>query len=49
MVKIDTHGDWVTSFGEPGTGPGQFQTPHAIAIDNQDRIYVAETSNWRVQ
>ena len=49
VVKIDTHGDWVTSFGEPGTGPGQFRTPHAIAIDNQDHIYVGDRGNQRVQ
>ena len=49
VAKIDKHGDWVTSFGEPGTGPGQFRTPHAIAIDNQDHIYVGDRGNQRVQ
>ncbi len=43
------HGDWVKSFGEPGTGPGQFSTPHAIAIDNKDNVYVGDRGNRRVQ
>jgi hypothetical protein len=49
VAKIDKNGDWVTSFGEPGTGPGQFRTPHAIAIDNKDNIFVGDRGNQRVQ
>jgi len=49
VAKIDKNGDWVTSFGEPGTGPGQFRTPHAIAIDTKDNIYVGDRGNERVQ
>src|SRR2546425_9765019 len=33
VAKYDKNGDWVKSWGDPGTGPGQFRTPHAIAID----------------
>jgi NHL repeat-containing protein len=39
----------VKSWGEPGNGPGQFQTVHAIAIDRNDNIYVGDRSNRRVQ
>jgi streptogramin lyase len=49
VAKFSKNGDWVKSFGEPGTGPGQFRTPHAIAIDNQDNIYVGDRGNRRVQ
>ena len=49
IAKIDKNGDWVTSFGEPGTGPGQFRTPHAIAIDAKNNIYVGDRGNQRVQ
>ena len=31
VAKYDKNGDWVKSFGEPGNGPGQFNTPHGIA------------------
>ena len=49
VAKIAKNGDWVKSFGEPGTGPGQFRTPHAIAIDSKDNIYVGDRGNQRVQ
>lgn len=49
VAKFSKNGDWVKSFGEPGTGPGQFRTPHAIVIDNQDNIYVGDRGNRRVQ
>jgi outer membrane protein assembly factor BamB len=49
VAKYDKNGDWVKSFGEPGTGQGQFSTPHAIAIDKNDNIYVGDRGNQRVQ
>jgi len=49
VAKYDKNGDWVMSWGEPGTGPGQFRTPHAIAIDRNDNIYVGDRGNQRVQ
>jgi 6-bladed beta-propeller len=49
VAKFDKNGDWVMSFGEPGKGPGQFNTPHAIVIDNQDNVYVGDRGNQRVQ
>jgi DNA-binding beta-propeller fold protein YncE len=49
VAKFDRNGDWVMSWGEPGTGPGQFRLPHAIVIDKDDNIYVGDRSNQRVQ
>lgn len=49
VAKYDRNGDWVKSWGEPGTGPGQFRTPHAIAIDRNDNVYVGDRGNERVQ
>ena len=49
IAKYDKDGNWVGSFGSPGSGPGQFNTPHAIVIDNEDRIYVADRGNARIQ
>ncbi|MEW6296631.1 MAG: peptidyl-alpha-hydroxyglycine alpha-amidating lyase family protein [Thermodesulfobacteriota bacterium] len=37
------------SWGEPGTGPGQFRLPHAIAVDRRGRVYVADRENSRIQ
>ena len=49
VAKYDSNGDWVKSWGEPGTGPGQFRLPHAIAVDAEDRVYVGDRSNRRIQ
>jgi hypothetical protein len=49
VAKYDKNGNWVKSWGEPGTGPGQFRTPHAIAIDRNDNVYVGDRGNQRVQ
>ena len=49
VAKYDRNGDWVKSWGEPGTGPGQFHLPHAIAIDRDDRVYVGDRTNRRIQ
>lgn len=37
------------SWGEPGSGPGQFNLPHGIAVDRDDTVYVADRENSRVQ
>lgn len=49
VVKINKDGDWVTSWGERGTGPSQFLTVHGIAVDNKDNVYVADRGNARIQ
>jgi DNA-binding beta-propeller fold protein YncE len=49
VAKVDKNGNWVTSWGEPGSEPGQFMTPHSIAVDAEDRIYVADRGNRRIQ
>ena len=36
-------------FGKEGSGNGQFQCPHDIAIDSQGLVYVADTGNHRIQ
>lgn len=49
IAKYDARGDWVKSWGTPGTGPGQFHLPHAIAIDRNDNVYVGDRANRRIQ
>ncbi|WP_345814517.1 peptidyl-alpha-hydroxyglycine alpha-amidating lyase family protein [Paraburkholderia sp. PREW-6R] len=49
VAKVDRDGNWIKSWGERGTGPGQFHTPHSIATDANDNIYVADRSNRRIQ
>ena len=49
VAKYDKNGDWVKSWGQKGTAPGQFRLPHAIAIDRQNNVYVGDRSNRRIQ
>jgi hypothetical protein len=39
----------VKQWGDRGTKEGEFNTPHNIAVDNQDNVYVADRGNRRIQ
>jgi len=41
-------GKFLRSFASHGTGEGQLTEPHAVAVDSQDRIYVADRMGSRV-
>ena len=47
--KFAADGTHLFSWGEPGTGPGQFNLPHGIWIDRKGRLLVADRENDRVQ
>ena len=49
VAKYDKNGDWVKSWGERGTAPGQFNLPHSIAVDRNNNVYVGDRSNRRIQ
>jgi DNA-binding beta-propeller fold protein YncE len=49
VAKYDKDGNWVKSWGERGTGPGQFNTVHSIASDVNGTLYVADRANRRIQ
>lgn len=49
VVKFSATGKFLFQWGRPGAGPGEFNTPHAIAIDKGGLVYVADRENDRVQ
>jgi hypothetical protein len=49
VAKLDRNGNWVKSWGDRGSKPGEFNTPHSIAADAQGNIYVADRFNRRIQ
>jgi sugar lactone lactonase YvrE len=49
VIKFDRTGKYLTHWGKPGTGPGELNTPHGIAVDDNDRIYVSDRGNQRIQ
>jgi peptidylamidoglycolate lyase len=48
VMKFARDGRFLFQWGTPGSGPGQFDLPHGIALASR-RIYVADRSNARVQ
>jgi hypothetical protein len=49
VAKYDKNGKWIKNWGSRGTGPGQFNIVHGIAIDAQGTVYVADEGNKRIQ
>jgi DNA-binding beta-propeller fold protein YncE len=47
--KFTPDGRLVFSWGQPGSGPGEFHVPHGIAVDRQGTVYVADRENSRIQ
>jgi DNA-binding beta-propeller fold protein YncE len=49
VVKISPDGHWLKMLGTNGTGQDQFRTPHTIAVDAQNNVYVGDRGNFRIQ
>jgi streptogramin lyase len=49
VAKANARGEWVASWGSLGNGPGQFDTPHGVAVSPKDEIFVADRGNRRIQ
>ena len=47
--KYSPVGEYIKSWGSPGIEPGQFLRPHNIAVDDDDRVIVADREAHRVQ
>ncbi|MCP4708348.1 MAG: 6-bladed beta-propeller [Planctomycetes bacterium] len=50
VQKFDSEGNFLKSWGERGSGDGQFSTPTGIAVDENNNIYVLDAGgNDRIQ
>ena len=49
VVKFDHDGNFIKAWGRYGTGPGEFNLPHTIVVDQSGRVYVGDRDNKRIQ
>jgi DNA-binding beta-propeller fold protein YncE len=49
IVKFTADGRYIKEWGGSGNAPGQFLVPHALALDSQGRLFVADRDNNRIQ
>ena len=49
IVKLSSEGSFLKAWGTKGTAPGEFDSPHGLAMDSGGRLFVADRSNNRIQ
>ena len=47
--RMTADGDVILSWGGPGTGPGEFNLPHDVTVDHNDKVYILDRGNLRCQ
>jgi DNA-binding beta-propeller fold protein YncE len=49
VVKFSKDGKYLLDWGKKGTRPGEFNTPHSVALDSKGTVYVSDRENNRIQ
>jgi len=49
VLKFDKSGKFLTQWGKKGTANGEFDQPHAFAMDSKGRLFVGDRGNNRIQ
>jgi sugar lactone lactonase YvrE len=49
ILKFDKTGKFIKEWGKLGTGPSEFDQPHALAMDSRGRLFVGDRNNNRIQ
>lgn len=49
IQKFSAKGEFLFQWGSHGSDPGQFKRPQSLAVDENDRLWVADACNHRIQ
>jgi sugar lactone lactonase YvrE len=49
ILKFSKDGILIKRWGQTGTGPGEFDQPHALAMDSKGRLFIGDRNNNRIQ
>src|SRR5436309_105395 len=49
IVKFSKDGKFLKTWGRKGADRGEFDTPHALAMDSRGRLFVGDRGNSRIQ
>jgi streptogramin lyase len=49
VLKFSPDGRLIKTWGRLGTAPGEFDQPHALALDSRGRLFVGDRNNNRIQ
>jgi hypothetical protein len=49
VTKWTADGKFIKTWGRTGSAPGEFSTPHVIAMDSRGRLFVGDRHNNRIQ
>lgn len=49
VLKFDSGGNFIKTWGGKGKGPGQFDLPHSLVFDASGLLYIADRNNARIQ
>jgi len=49
IVKFDKNGKFIKTWGHKGSGPGEIDNPHTLAMDSRGRLFEGDRQNNRIQ
>jgi DNA-binding beta-propeller fold protein YncE len=49
VLKFSKDGRFIKTWGKKGSAPGDFATPHSLAMDSGGRLFVGDRENNRIQ